>query len=178
MQWYNEPKNWSHQDSILKIDVDGGTDYWRITHYDFIRDNGHFYYQKQSGDFTAKVRIKGAYRELYDQGGLMIRIDEKNWIKTGIEYVDGVQNLSAVVTRDFSDWSVVQRNDNPKEVWFTLMRKGDFVEIKYSFDDKDYSMLRLAYFPPGVPVKIGMMCAAPDGKGFPIEFDNFSVQPL
>lgn len=176
MKWCNEPKNWSFQNDVLKVEVDSGTDFWRITHYDFIRDNGHFFYQEQDGDFTATVRIRGKYQELYDQGGLMIRIDEKNWIKTGIEFVNDVQNLSAVVTREFSDWSVVQRDDNPAEVWFRLKREKDFVEIAYSFDNKDFAMLRLAYFPPNVPVQIGMMCAAPDGKGFPIEFDNFSIE--
>lgn len=178
MQWFNEPKNWSFQNDVLKVEVDSRTDFWRITHYDFIRDNGHFFYRNQDGDFTAKVRIRGNYRELYDQGGLMIRIDERNWIKTGIEFVNGVQNLSAVVTREFSDWSVVQRNDNPKEVWFKLTRQKDFAEISYSFDNQEFTMLRLAYFPPNVPVQIGMMCAAPDGEGFPIEFDNFSVENL
>lgn len=176
MKWFNEPKKWSFQDGILKVDVDPGTDFWRITHYDFIRDNGHFYYREQRGDFTAKVKLRGFYRELYDQGGLLIRIDEKNWIKTGVEFVNGVQNLSAVVTREFSDWSVIQRTDDPREVWFLLTRKNDFVEIKYSFDNREFAMLRLAYFPPKVPVKIGMMCAAPDGNGFQIEFDDFFVQ--
>ena len=166
------------EDDVLRVNVDGGTDYWRITHYNFIRDNGHFYFQEQTGDFTVKVKIKGFYRDLYDQGGLMIRIDEKNWIKTGIEFVNGIQNLSAVVTREFSDWSVVRRTDNSQEVWFKLTRKNDFVEISYSLDDKDFLLLRLAYFPPNVPVKIGIMCAAPDGKGFPIEFSNYSLEPL
>jgi uncharacterized protein len=73
MKWLNEPKKWSYDDSVLKVAVDGETDFWRITHYDFIRNNGHFYYQEQSGDFTAKVGIMGRYRELYDQHGLMIR---------------------------------------------------------------------------------------------------------
>ncbi len=178
MKWLNEPKNWSFEEDVLKIAVDPGTDFWRITHYDFIRDSGHFYYREQSEDFTTAVRIRGRYRELYDQGGLMIRIDERNWIKTGIEFVNGVQNLSAVVTREFSDWSVIQRSDNPPEVWFNLTRKNDFVEIRYSFDNQQFLMLRLAYFPPGVPVQIGMTAAAPDGKGFPIEFDNFTIELL
>jgi regulation of enolase protein 1 (concanavalin A-like superfamily) len=38
----------------------------------------------------------------------MIRVDETIWLKTGIEFVDGVQHISAVVTRDYSDWSVVK----------------------------------------------------------------------
>ena len=180
MQWLNAPKQVSRTPTTLQVQVQGGTDFWRVTHYGFIRDNGHFLYQEQAGDFVAKVKVIGHYQDLYDQAGLMIRLDEKNWIKTGIEYVKGVQNVSAVVTREVSDWSVVPRQDSPTAVWLTLLRKGDYVEIQYSFDNQDFKMLRLAYFPPtpGKKVQIGLMCAAPDGKGFPVEFADFSLTPL
>jgi regulation of enolase protein 1 (concanavalin A-like superfamily) len=91
-----------------------------------------------------------------------------------------MQNVSAVVTREVSDWSVVPRQDSPPAVWLTLLRKGDYVEIKYSFDNQHFEMLRLAYFPPtpGQKVKVGLMCAAPDGKGFPVEFEDFSITRL
>lgn len=180
MRWQNAPRQATITPAKVTVQVDGGTDFWRVTHYGFIRDNGHFLYQEQAGDFLAKVKVTGHYRELYDQAGLMIRLDAKNWIKTGIEYVKGAQNVSAVVTREVSDWSVVPRQDSPPAVWLTLLRKGDYVEIQYSFDNKDFKMLRLAYFPPtpGQKVQIGLMCAAPDGKGFPVEFEDFSVTPL
>ncbi|UOG77099.1 DUF1349 domain-containing protein [Hymenobacter tibetensis] len=180
MRWLNPPKKATVTATKLQVQVEGGTDFWRVTHYGFIRDNGHFYFHEQEGDFLAKVKVVGQYRELYDQAGLMIRLDEKNWIKTGIEYVKGVQNVSAVVTREVSDWSVVPRQDSPKAMWLTLLRKGDYVEIQYSFDNKEFKMLRLAYFPPtpGRKVQVGLMCAAPDGKGFPVEFEDFSVTPV
>ena len=180
MRWQNAPKQSTITASSVRVQVEGGTDFWRVTHYGFIRDNGHFFYQEQEGDFLVKVKVVGQYKELYDQAGLMIRLDEKNWIKTGIEYVKGVQNVSAVVTREVSDWSVVPRQDSPVAVWLTLLRKGDYVEIQYSFDNKNFNMLRLAYFPPtpGKKVQIGLMCAAPDGKGFPVEFEEFSVVPV
>jgi regulation of enolase protein 1 (concanavalin A-like superfamily) len=179
MRWQNAPKKSQVTGNKLQVQVEGGTDFWRVTHYGFIRDNGHFYYLEQEGDFLAKVKVVGHYKELYDQAGLMVRLDEKNWVKTGIEYVKGVQNVSAVVTREVSDWSVVPRQDSPAAVWLTLLRKGDFVEIQYSFDNKEFKMLRLAYFPPtpGRKVQIGLMCAAPDGKGFPVEFEDFVVTP-
>ena len=176
MKWYNEPKVWKIEDGSITVEVDAGTDYWRITHYDFIRDNGHFFFEEMEGEFIAKVKVVGLYKELYDQAGLMIRIDENNWIKTGIEFVHGVQNLSAVVTREFSDWSVVEQSTNPAHIYFTLLRKGDYVEIKYSLDNSEYKMLRLAYFPPKEKVQIGVMCAAPEGGGFRVTFENFAIQ--
>jgi regulation of enolase protein 1 (concanavalin A-like superfamily) len=180
MRWLHAPAKVTTSPTSLQVQVQGGTDFWRVTHYGFIRDNGHFFYQEQAGDFIAKVKVVGQYKDLYDQAGLMIRLDEKNWIKTGIEYVKGVQNVSAVVTREVSDWSVVPRQDSPPAVWLTLLRKGDYVEIQYSFDNHDFKMLRLAYFPPtpGRKVQVGLMCAAPDGKGFPVEFTDFSLTAL
>jgi uncharacterized protein len=178
MHWLNEPNRWKEADGVLTITVDPQTDFWRVTHYGFVRDNGAFYFTEHTGDFEAQVRVLGDYRELYHQAGLMIRIDEMNWIKAGIEYVEGVQNLSAVVTREFSDWSVIARQDSPEFAWLKLLRKGDFVQIDYSFDNEKYNMLRLAYFPPDATAQIGMMAAAPGEQGFAVRFDHFKVRPL
>ncbi len=175
MIWHNEPAIWSEERDRLFMRVEENTDFWRVTHYDFIRDNGHFYAQQQAGDFVATVKVTGNYTELYDQAGLMIRLDERNWIKTGIEYVDEQQHVSAVVTRDFSDWSVCPQAHNPESVYLRMTRQYNSVRIDYSFDDFTYQMLRLAYFPADVPVQIGLMAAAPDGRGFDVTFEQFSV---
>ena len=178
MKWFNQPSKWAGNAASLTFTVDPGTDYWQVTHYGFKRDNGPFYYQEMAGNFEASVKITGSYHELFHQAGLMVRIDEKNWIKTGIEYVEGVQNVSAVVTREVSDWSVVPRHDSPKSVWLKLLRKGDYVEIKYSFDGQKFDMLRLAYFPPNVKAEIGMVAAAPGKLSFPVTFENFKVEAV
>jgi len=177
-QWEHEPKVWQEASGRLTETVPAATDYWRVTHYGFIRDNGPFRYQDRSGNFEAKVRISGEYHELYHQAGLMIRINEKNWIKTGIEFVNGKQNVSAVVTREFSDWSVLSRTDNPPFIWLRLQRYNDTVQVSYSLDGQKWSMIRLAYFPPDVPVKIGMVAAAPGNEDFEVKFDHFSLTPL
>ncbi|RQO72000.1 DUF1349 domain-containing protein [Pedobacter sp. KBW06] len=178
MNWYNKPLKSVEDINSLTMTVDPETDYWRITHYGFIRDNGPFYYTELAGNFEVSVKITGVYQDLFHQAGLMIRTDDKNWIKTGIEYVDGVQNVSAVVTRDFSDWSVVPRHDSPESIWLKLLRKGDYVEIKYSFDGTKFEMLRLAYFPAKVKAMIGMVAAAPGKKSFDVRFEDFEVTPV
>ncbi|GAB4013598.1 DUF1349 domain-containing protein [Spirosoma sp. KCTC 42546] len=175
MMWFNKPAIWSEEKDWLHMRVEGDTDFWRVTHYDFVRDTGHFYYRELAGDFVASVKVTGQYKNQYDQAGLMIRLDDRNWIKTGIEFVDEQQQVSAVVTREFSDWSVCPQPHNPESVYVRLTRQYDSVRIDYSFDDFTYQMLRLAYFPADVPVQIGPMAAAPDGGGFNATFEQFSV---
>ena len=176
--WLYEPTHWNETAETLTETAPPGTDYWRVTHYGFIRDNGPLRYQEQTGNFEARVRIEGKYTELYHQAGLMIRIDDRNWIKAGIEFLNGKQSVSAVVTREFSDWSVLTCPDNPAFLWLRMQRYHDTVQVSYSRDNQRWSMIRLAYFPPEVPVKIGMMAAAPGKEALEVTFDHFSISPL
>ncbi|HYH15321.1 MAG TPA: DUF1349 domain-containing protein [Flavisolibacter sp.] len=178
MQWYNEPTKWQKHNNRITIEVEGGTDYWRVTHYQFIRDTGHFFFHEVSGEFIARVKVTALYKDLYDQAGLMIRLDEANWIKTGVEFVNGIHFLSAVVTRVVSDWSVAQPLCSVEQLYLLLIRKSDFVEIRYSLDNKDFHLLRLAPFPANMNVKVGVMCAAPEGNGFTASFDDFTIERL
>ena len=178
LKWFNEPKEHSGDAKKLTYTVPAGTDFWQVTHYGFKHDNGPLAYVEIEGDFEVSVKVTGSYKELFHQAGLMLRIDEKNWIKTGIEYVDGKQNVSAVVTREVSDWSVIPRDDSPKSVWLKVLRKGDYAEIKFSFDGTNFEMLRLAYFPPKVKVMVGMVAAAPGKESFPVTFENFEVKKV
>ena len=175
-KWLNEPARWERQaDHTISVRTAPKTDFWRVTHYGFVRDNGHFYYQEVEGDFTARVEIVGQYKDLYDQAGLMLRLNADTWLKCGIEFVEGIQNLSAVVTREYSDWSVVPLQVNPSSVWLELRRVGASVEVHYSLDSKKYSLLRMAYLTPTSKVSVGVMCASPDGEGFQVTFKDFNL---
>jgi regulation of enolase protein 1 (concanavalin A-like superfamily) len=129
-----------------------------------------------SGDFTAEVKISGQYAALYDQAGLMVRLDEIVWLKCGIELLDGVQQVSAVVTRDFSDWSVIALPHNPPSIWIRLLRRGDTIEIYYSLDGMAYTLFRQTHLTPAPAVSVGLMACSPTGKGFPVTFEGFAVQ--
>lgn len=178
MQWFNEPKNWDIGERSLSMFVTPKTDYWRRTHYGFTVDDGPFFYALHGGEFEVKTRITGDYQTRFDQMGLMLRIDEENWIKTGIEFVNQKHKLSAVVTRNWSDWSVIELNDTPKTVWLKVIRRLDAVEIFYSLNNEQYTMMRLAYFPDNKPVMVGLTAASPDGEGFNALFEDFEIKHL
>ena len=110
--------------------------------------------------------------------GLMLRIDKENYIKAGIEFVDGKYNLSTVVTHRTSDWSIISLENAVPYVWIKAVRRLDAVEIFYSFDDKKYTLMRNAYLQDNTPVMVGLMAACPDGNGFDATFENFSVKHL
>lgn len=178
MQWFNEPAEWSVDEGRLTMRATPHSDYWRVSHYGFTVDDAPFCYALYGGEFEAKVRISGDYRVRFDQAGLMLRIDAENWIKAGIEYVDGKYNLSVVVTHRTSDWSVIALDRPVEAVWIKAVRRLDAVEIYYSFDDVRYTMMRNAWLQDRTPVMVGMMAACPDGEGFDVRFDCFRVTHL
>ena len=178
MQWSNEPSQWEIKDKKLTLFATPQSDYWRIAHYGFTVDDAPFLYTTYGGEFEAKVKITGDYKVRYDQAGMMIRIDHENYIKTGIEYVDGKYNLSAVVTHHTSDWSVITLDRPVPFVWIKAVRRLDAVEIYYSFDDKDYTLMRIAWMQDNTPVQVGLMAASPDGQGFQASFEHFQVKHL
>lgn len=178
MQWFNEPEQWSIENKSLSMFVTPKSDYWRISHYGFTVDDAPFYYAVYGGEFEVKVKITGEYKNRFDQAGLMLRIDEQNYIKAGIEYVDGVYNLSTVVTHKTSDWSVLGLEKPVPYIWIKAVRRLDAVEIFYSFDDKTYTMMRNAWMADNTPMMVGMMGACPDGDGFRVKFEHFKVKHL
>lgn len=174
MKWFNPPPYFENGESLTVMTGDR-TDFWRETHYGFIRDDGHLFYEEVAGDFTATVCFRGEYQTLYDQAGLMLRLDKRNWIKAGIEYTDGLQHLSAVVTRDYSDWSVLPLPDAPQSIWLRLTRRSSVVWVQYSLEGQTWPMLRLAYLPPSAPAWVGPMCCSPQRSGFVVHFSDFNI---
>lgn len=176
-QWLNPPADHDTSDGLV-VRTAPDTDFWRTTHYGFVRDTGHALGRTVSGDFAATASFSGEYTHLYDQAGLLLRIDEATWLKTGIEYVDGEQLLSVVVTREVSDWSVVSLPASPASVTIAVERTGDTATVKYGLDGAPATrMARLAYFPPNAPVFTGVMAASPQGPGFSARFDSCVITP-
>jgi uncharacterized protein len=178
VEWINEPTQWSAADGVLTVTADAGTDFWRTTHYGFVRDSGHVYGAEVEGDFDLSVRVRGAYADQYDQAGAMVRVDEQHWLKTGVEYVDGRIRFSTVVTLGYSSWAVADLPAGTTEISLQLARRGDAVEVCYCVDGGTAGLAAIVYLPPGTAAFAGAMCAAPDGGGFEVSFHDLAISPV
>jgi uncharacterized protein len=179
LRWHNRPDVWSESEGVTRVTTNDATDFWRHTHYGFVRDSGHFRYREVKGDFSADVRVRGAYTTLYDQAGLMLRYDSDHWIKAGVEFTDDVMQFCVVVTNQWSDWSLIPLPDAPQDVdlGINLVRIGPAISIRYRLNQGKPRLARIACFPVKDTTQIGMMCCSPERAGFEAEFHGFKIGP-
>jgi len=176
MQWYNEPTKFDEAGSKISLTVPGKTDFWRVTLHGFIKDDAPFYFKHVEGDFEVTVKFTAKYETLYDQAGLMVRQDEKVWMKCGIEFYKGVQHASTVITRDFSDWSISPVSENPVSVWIRAKRTKECIETFYSVDRTNFIQIRQGYLSEAPTLQVGIMAAAPTGEGFDVVFEELDIK--
>jgi regulation of enolase protein 1 (concanavalin A-like superfamily) len=173
--WLNEPSEWSEQDGVLSVTTDVGTDFWRETHYGFTRDSGHFLAFETDADFTAQVRVQASYEMLYDQAGLMVRVDEDRWVKAGIELADGRAMLSSVLTNGRSDWATAPYAHDARDFWMRATVAKGVLRLQVSSDGSTWPLVRLAPFPKAASYRVGPMCCTPERSGLRVRFSSFQL---
>ena len=175
-RWLNEPKQWSVDAAgDLSIVTDKGSDFWRETHYGFTRDSGHFLGFTAPAAFTAQLRIRGNYEELYDQAGIMVRVDAQRWVKAGIELSDGRAMLSSVLTDGKSDWATGPYEHAAQDFWMRATVANGVLRLQVSSDAKTWPLVRLAPFPVASSYQVGPMACTPERDGLHIRFSDLAI---
>ena len=175
MEWLNEPASWQRTGDVLTVSVDPGTDFWRETGYGYIRDSGHVYGEVLAGDLDVSVRMRCTLAVQYDQAGVMLRADERTWLKTGVEFFEGRARLSTVLTLGRSSWMVTDLPAGTDEIVLRVSRRGDAVEVRYVIEDGPAELAALVFMPPDREVLAGVMAAAPEGPGFRVTFHDLRI---
>lgn len=176
-RWINEPSDWRLVDDGLVLTTDDRTDFWRETYYGFTRDSGHFLGVAAGEGFTATLRVRGAFRTLYDQAGLMIRLDATRWVKAGVEFSDGEAHLSTVVTDGRSDWSIAKPFTGMEDFYIRATVAKGALRVQASADGAVWPLVRLAPFPVGPAYEVGPTACTPERSGLAVRFSDFSLGP-
>jgi regulation of enolase protein 1 (concanavalin A-like superfamily) len=174
--WTHEPEAAVLDGDVLRVTAIEGSDAWRTTSYGFVHDSEHALVERIDGAFSVEVSFVLDYTEQFDQAGVFLRVDERNWIKAGVEVSDGTPQLGAVVTRDSSDWSVAPVPEwVGRVVTVRVSRDGDAVTVRAWADDEQPRLVRVAYLDPDAAVSAGLLCAAPTRAGLTVSFTGYRV---
>ncbi|XP_075987953.1 uncharacterized protein LOC142984317 [Anticarsia gemmatalis] len=174
-KWLNKPGKWSATADTLELTTDNKTDFWQGTWYNFFHNSGHVFGVTIKDDFSLSACIEADFTTLYDQAGLMIYLDEKHWLKAGIEFNDGQPMIGSVLTNDISDWATGVFPGNARKFYLRMTRKGDVICVKYSTDNNTWTLLRLCSLPMKETCFIGPMACTPTREGLDVKFTEISV---
>ncbi|XQA80037.1 DUF1349 domain-containing protein [Xanthomonas sacchari] len=177
--WLNAPK--VHRilpGGVLEVVTDKGGDFWRETHYGFTRDSGHFLGIAAPARFTCQLRVRGKFEQLYDQAGLMVRVDERRWVKAGIELSDGRPMLSSVLTDGRSDWATGPYEADASDFWMRATVDKGVLRLQVSRDEKSWPLVRLCPFPVASSYLVGPMTCTPEREGLMVRFSDWSLGPV
>ncbi|MEV6206964.1 DUF1349 domain-containing protein [Kitasatospora sp. NPDC051914] len=176
--WFNPPESAVRDGDALVVTTRERSDFWRTTGYGFVRDDGHALLAPLPDGTAAEVTFLAAFDALYDQAGLMVRVDERTWTKAGVEMSDGVPHLGAVVTRDVSDWSLAPVPDwHGRLVTVRASRSGDALTVRARCEDGPWRLVRYAPLDPGAAALAGPFCCSPERKGLRVRFTAFTLGP-
>ena len=144
----------------------------------FNRVNAPFHWQKVTGNFKAVVKVSGGLKETYSKAGLMVKLDDENFVFTGMEHFNNRVNHSTSHTVGHTDWSLAALPPGSEDtgVWFCYNRMGGTYECYYSFDGVKWILTRMGKFTERPVLYVGICCASPSAKGFRVTFDYYACK--
>jgi len=190
-RWINAPARSEVSDSCVTFTTEPGTDFWQRTYYGFQNNNAPAYVWDVDRNLTFSCSIRFDYHVLFDQAGVVVWIDENNWIKASVEYDNDVfSRLGVVVTNNgYSDWST--RNcESRGYISLRISQRGPDFLIEAN-EGGDWEQLRICHLAvlgettlgmgkqkagdvPSAPVAMGVYACSPGDSSCDVEFDNLS----
>ena len=176
--WLNPPGRAEPDGRGLLVEPRGGSDFWRRTSYGFVHDDGSALLTPFPADSAVEVSFLLDYAAQFDQAGVLVRVDERRWTKAGVEVSDGVPQVGAVVTDEFSDWSVAPVPQwSGREVTVRVSRAGDALTVRARCDDEPWRLVRVAPLDPAAQASAGPYCCSPSRGGLVVRFTGWRRGP-
>ena len=178
LQWQGQVDSYKLQDGVgLLVHPSDKTDFWSKTYYDppFVKNDGAtLTYRVPAGVDTWSLELHfsvEAYNQ-FDQAGIIVLVDSARWMKTGIEYVDGIPRMGAVVTNNYSDWSTQPWQGETSKFKIRVSRIRHSLVAEYH--DKEWNFMRIARLTdievPDTSVSVGAYTCAPTKSGMTATF--------
>jgi len=192
-EWLQPSTGIDSSKDAVTIQTAPKTDLWQGTYYGFRVNNAPALLWEDSGNFSFSVRASFQYQQQFDQCGVILYIDERNWFKASIEHeVNAQVRLGSVVTNNgYSDWATTDINPQ-EQMYYKLSRRGPDFLLQHSTDGQRYIQMRVFHMmslgdtstqmgradPPLDPdknVRFGIYACSPGDSSFTARFDRLSL---
>ena len=193
-KWINQPKISEIDSQYVKIATEPHTDFWQRSFYGFRNDNAPALLHESKINFSFTIRTSFEYKNIFDQCGIIIYLDNDNWFKASIEHEnETISRLGSVVTNNgYSDWAT-QDISPTTSMWYRLNRRGPDFLIESSVDGSNFNQMRVFHMhhlgetsvemgklnppaPPEKSVRYGIYACSPVESSFTALFDNLKLE--
>jgi len=169
--WTTEPVAATLDGEALRVTAAEGSDAWRHTAYGFVHDTEHALVAPFPVGSAMEVEFRADFTAEFDQAGLFVRADHEHWVKSGVEFADGVLNVGAVVTAVRSDWSVAPVPEwSGRRVRVRMSRGEDALTLRAAADDEPFRLVRVLPFDGSRAASAGPFVCAPTRAGLEVVF--------
>ena len=169
--WLHPPQSVDVIDDKLVIRTTDQSDFWNRTGHELTTYSGHALLREFPPDNAMEVEFSAEWTHEFDQAGLFLHADKEHWVKTGIEYADGVLGLGAVVTNGQSDWSAGNVHEwMEAKIRVRISRTKEVITIRARSGDEPWRFVRLAPIDPGLEWSAGPFAASPTRSDLKVTF--------
>ncbi len=182
MAWTNRPEQYRIDKDAVAITTAPHTDLWQNTYYHFVNDNAPMLQQTTDEaffSFVVKTDFESSHHR-FDQCGVIVYLDSRNWIKGSIEYENETfQHLGSVVTNEgYSDWATTEIDASITTMWYRLSRREDDFCIENSTDGIHFKQMRICHLNRAQKtIRFGIYACSPEDSSFTARFTHMEMLP-
>lgn len=178
MKWMNKPQFYIVNNHEVLIESLPNTNMWNMEYFEGKVLNACSFVFDVYGTFTFELKVEFSYKNYQDQSGILIYLDDQNWIKVFIGYIDEHYSLlSCVVTQNnHSDFSASHIASGIKYMYYRVSQRNGQYKVENSFDGIQYKIMRL--FPMvnnKDHIKVGIYAASPLESTFEARFSKMYI---
>lgn len=176
--WINTPQKFTLDNGVLKIQTEPETDFWQKTYYGFSKTNAPAFLTKIIGDCTFSVKTDFQTKNRYDQCGVLLYIDDENWVKVSVEHEnEQFARLGSVVTNlGYSDWATTDIPFPVNEMSYRVSLKDQDVLIENAGKDFGFKQMRILHLhKPVQDAGVGVYACSPLKSSFEAVFSEISL---
>jgi hypothetical protein len=179
LQWAREIENYTLTEDRIEIIPQNHINlYQRMTNHLFNDNVPVLQVYTDDKYFAFVVRIEFQCKRRYDQCGIVVYMDSKNWLKASIGYEnEEFHRLGSDVTNNgYLDWTSTNVDASIESMWFRLNRRENDFCIENSIDGVRYKKMHICHmFNVAKVIPLGLYACSVEGVSFKVVFSDIEI---